>query len=79
MTESERWMPTPLVTAQILPRIVAYKTAHGNDRLTLDEHVNALLTEGWQPFGGGYAIVESLPECHPDTLVLYYQPMVKYA
>jgi len=57
-------------------KIIEYKTAHGKEIPSLDENVNFLISQGFEPFGSQY--FAAWPE---DTDVVdsngFFQPMVK--
>lgn len=57
-------------------KIIEYKTANGSSVKELDECVNAMLAEGFQPFGSPYLSDQEV-EGKVDTFGLW-QAMVKY-
>jgi hypothetical protein len=57
-------------------RIVDYKTAHGASVKELDNNVNGMIREGFQPFGNAYVSDQEV-EGIVDTFAVW-QPMVRY-
>jgi len=57
-------------------KIIEYKTASGTSVKGLDECVNAMLAQGFQPFGSPYLSDQEV-ENKADTFVVL-QAMVKY-
>lgn len=57
-------------------KIVEYKTANGSSIKELDENVNRMLHEGFQPFGSPYLSDNEL-EGKVDTFAVW-QAMVRY-
>ncbi|WP_076789660.1 DUF1737 domain-containing protein [Chlorobium sp. KB01] len=58
-------------------KITEYKTAHGSSVRELDECVNAMLKEGYQPFGSPY-LSDTEIEGKVDTFAVW-QAMVRYS
>ena len=57
-------------------KIIEYKTAHGSSVKELDDRVNAMLQDGFQPFGSPYLSDQEV-EGRVDTFTIW-QAMVKY-
>jgi hypothetical protein len=57
-------------------KAIEYKTAYGSSTKELDERVNAMLLDGFQPFGNPYLSDQEV-EGKVDTFVIW-QAMVKY-
>lgn len=57
-------------------KIIEYKTAHGSSVRELDENVNAMLRDGFQPFGSPY-LSDTEIEGKVDTFAVW-QAMVRY-
>jgi hypothetical protein len=58
-------------------KITEYKTAHGSSVRELDECVNAMLEDGYQPFGSPY-LSDTEIEGKVDTFAIW-QAMVRYS
>jgi len=58
-------------------KIVEYKTAYGSDTKKLDEDVNRLLSEGFQPYGSPY-LSDNEVKGLDDSFVIW-QAMVRYS
>jgi hypothetical protein len=57
-------------------KIIEYKTAHGSSVQELDEDVNAMLRDGFQPFGSPYLSDQEV-EGRVGTFAVW-QAMVRY-
>ena len=57
-------------------RIIEYKTAHGSSVKELDELVNSMLRDGFQPFGSPYLSDHAIEDTL-DTFAVW-QAMVRY-